>query len=450
MFPKPLTLFSRCFKSIKQNTNAGFSLVMVTAIGTVGTVATAGLLMKTTMTTSQNGKIRVDNQQSLGMAEAAKTRLQSLLIEHSHLLDYSTQDWENHLKHPNSSQESADFNHALRLCKPQKEWNNKKELTLNLAQQNKIDLPIGKFSLTSFEKTDTDQIAATIETQNNSEETTKYEMEIQVFENYLSNPVPVLWVMGGENQQELGNSQVKGNLWANSCQFSLDDVLLYDPENHQAKYTGIKIPELPKLQEVRKRLPEDHFIELYQQQQKEVTEVEKTGFLTLPRPDDQPTATHQEKNVYEYLIADTNSLNSLTIDSSFQKESNVVILYISGNINIAEIIHKCQSSTTCSPENFIIVADKGDQMCLQFDHLEAVIIAPSYQLGIKSQNANGEVAKFTGTAWMDHLSTKGRCGSDQIEFNEGLQWDDLPQQFQSINPSPKLIETTLTQQENAE
>ncbi|CCQ68508.1 hypothetical protein CWATWH0402_1060 [Crocosphaera watsonii WH 0402] len=41
------------------------------------------------------------------------------------------------------------------------------------------------------------------------------------------------------------------------------------------------------------------------------------------------------------------------------------------------------------------------------------------------------------------MSTDGDCGSDQVEFQEAWKWGDLPTQFQSINPIPKLIQVHL-------
>ena len=82
-------------------------------------------------------------------------------------------------------------------------------------------------------------------------------------------------------------------------------------------------------------------------------------------------------------------------------------------------------------------------MCLNFDNLGALIVAPQHQLGIKNKNSDQELAQFTGSIWVDKLSTDGDCGSDQVEFQEAWKWGDLPTQFQSINPIPKLIQVHL-------
>jgi hypothetical protein len=458
-------MFSNFFKSLslyfynkKQHKNRGFSLVVVTATGAAATLATASLLMRTTTLTSSSTTILTDGHQNLGIAIAAKTRLQALLIENSQLIeiDQNEKEWEQYLESPNTSEESRNFNHSLRLCKKEDDWKQKKQHILDFSQHKNFDLPMGEFSLTNLEKIDSNQLKATIETQNKQNKQNnkrQYELDIKLSENYLSNSVPVLWFTGKKYKKEFGKSKINGNLWANDCKFPLDNVSLVDPEINQAKYTGIKMPEVTALEVIEESLPESYHLKLEDDQKKshlksenKEKEEEEITSLTLPREEDQGTRKEGNKIVYEYLITDTDTIDSLTINSGLDNES-MIILYIVGDINISEIIHNCESSSNCSPENLIIVAYEGSKMCLQFDKLDALIVAPNYELGMKSKNTTSEVAKFRGSAWIDHLSDTEGCGNDTIEFNEALQWQDLPTQFQSITPTPKHIEVTLKEEE---
>ncbi|CCQ62664.1 hypothetical protein CWATWH0401_2486 [Crocosphaera watsonii WH 0401] len=437
-----LLLFSLNTK--KNTSDRGFAILMVMALGTIGTLATAAMLAQSS-TLGRNLETSVTiSQQNLSVAQTAKVNLQALLIEHNQLLEYEVEDWVKYLKSPNSSQESRNFNHNLSLCREDSDWKKTKQRILNLAQQKMIDVPVGKFSLVDLQKVDSSQIIVTIKTENRRKNSAQYQVDINLSDNYLTNSVPVLWLTGKEQRGGIGEVNVKGNVWANDCSFPIEKVNLIDIDEHWANYTGIKIPELPELELIKQRLPEHHYFPSITEEERDDNDddQEETISLELPREEDEATEKQGIKNVYEYLIDDIEQIDSLTINSDSHGES-VIILHIVGDTNISEIVHQCQSSNDCSPENLIIVGYEGSKMCLNFDNLGALIVAPQHQLGIKNKNSDQEVAQFTGSIWVDKLSTDGDCGSDQVEFQEAWKWGDLPTQFQSINPIPKLIQVHL-------
>ncbi len=435
-----LTLFRFYFNS-KKHHNTGFALFMVMVLGTVGTVATAALLARSHNLSNNIETSITISQQNLSVAETAKVNLQALLIEHNELLEYNLDDWKKYLKSPNLSETSREFNHNLRLCKKEKDWKNTKQKILNLAEHNTIDAPMGEFSLLNFQKVDRNNILATIKTQNTQENQAQYEINISFNDNYLSKAVPVLWLTGNKQSGGIGKAKVNGNLWANDCSFPVEKADLVAVDGNQAKYTGVKIPELPNIEVIKERLPENRYFPSIAEEQ-ENQEQENKISLKLPRLEDKPTKKEGEKNIYEYFINKIEEIDSLIINSDFQGES-MIILYVVGDINISEIVHKCESSNPCSPENLMIVAYEEAKMCLQFENLSAFIIAPDYELGIKTNNPNQESAKFTGSIWTNKLLTTGECGSEKVEFNEAWKWADLPNEFQSIHPIPKLIQVNL-------
>lgn len=443
MIFKYLTLLRFCFNAKKHNSNTGFALFMVMVLGTVGTVATAALLARSNNLSNNIETSITISQQNLSVAETAKVNLQALLIEHNQLLEYNLDDWEKYLNSPNLSEKSREFNHNLRLCQKEGDWKQKKQRILDLAEHNIIDVPMGKFSLVDFQQVDRNRVLATIETENAQENQAQYEIDINFNDNYLSKPVPVLWLTGNKQSSGIGNAKVNGNLWANDCSFPVEKVNLMEVEGHQAKYTAVKIPELPDLEGIKERLPENHYFPSIAEEE-ETQEQEDKISLKLPRLEDKPTKKDGEKNVYEYFINNIEEIDSLIVNSDFQGES-IIILYVVGDINISEIVHKCESSNACSPENFIIVAYEEAKMCLQFDNLSAFIVAPHYELGIKTNNPNSESAQFTGSIWTNKLLTTGDCGNEQVEFNEAWQWSDLPNEFQSIHPIPKLIQVNFNE-----
>lgn len=441
---KYLTLLLFSFNPKKPTSNRGFALMIVMVLGTAGTVATAAMLARSsTLNHNIETSIKI-RQQNSSVAETAKVSIQSLLIENHQLLEYDLDNWEEYLKYPNSSQESRDFNHSLRLCRKENDWKNTKERILNLAQHKMIDAPMGKFSLVNLQKVDSNQILATIKTQNIRENSAQYEIEINLSDNYLTKPVPVLWLTGNEQKDGIGEAKLKGNLWANDCSFPIKKVNLMEVDENRANYTGIKTPDLPNLEAVKNRLPEHHYFPSINEEEErdDDDDQEETITLELPREEDHATKKQEGKNVYEYLINDIDKIDSLIINLDVKGESKIV-LYIVGDINISEVVHKCESSNNCSPENLIIVAYEGSQMCLNFDNLGAFIVAPNYELGIKSNNSDQEYAKFTGSIWANNLSTYGDCGNDQVEFHSAWEWGDLPTEFQSLNPTPKLIQVHL-------
>ncbi|WP_243397352.1 hypothetical protein [Crocosphaera subtropica] len=414
---------------------------MVMILGTVGTVATAALLARSSNLSNNIETSITIGQQNLSVAETAKVNLQALLIEHNQLLEYNLDDWGKYLQSPNSSEKSREFNHNLRLCEKEGNWKKTKQHILDLAEHNTIDVPMGKFSLLDFQQVGKNQILATIKTQNAQENQAQYEINISFSDNYLSKPVPVLWLTGKEQIGGIENVQVNGNVWANNCSFPVEKVNFMEVDAHQAKYTGIKMPDLPDLEGIKERLPEHHYFPSIAEEEATQTQEDNIS-LKLPRLEDKPTKKEGEKNVYEYLINNMEKIDSLIINSDFQSES-MIILYVLGDINISEIVHKCESSNPCSPENLIIIAYEEAKMCLGFDNLGAFIIAPHYELGLKTNNPNQEYAKFTGSIWTDKLLTTGDCGNDKVEFHEALKWANLPDEFQTLSPIPKLIQVNL-------
>ncbi|EAZ91689.1 hypothetical protein CY0110_26198 [Crocosphaera chwakensis CCY0110] len=414
---------------------------MVMVLGTVGTVATAALLARSSNLGNNVETSITIGQQNLSVAETAKVNLQALLIEHNQLLEYNLDDWEKYLTSSNMSEKSREFNHNLRLCKKEANWKNTKERILELAQHKTIDVPMGKFSLLDFQKVDRNEILATIKTQNTEEKQSQYEIDISFSDNYLSKSVPVLWLIGEQQIDGIGNAKVNGNLWANDCSFPVEKTNLMEVDGYQAKYTAIKMPDLPDLEAIKERLPENHYFPSTAEEQKIQDQEDKIS-LKLPRLEDKPTKKEGEKNVYEYFINNLEDIDSLIVNSDFKNES-IIVLYVVGDINISEIVHKCESSNPCSPENLMIVAYEEAKMCLQFDNLSAFIVAPHYKLGIKNNNPNQESAKFTGSIWTNKLLTTGDCGSEEVEFSEAWEWGDLPNEFQSLHPTPKLIQVNL-------
>lgn len=443
MIFKYLTLSLFRFNSKKYNSNTGFALFIVMVLGTVGTVATAALLARSSNLGNNVETSVTIGQQNLSVAETAKVNIQALLIQHNELLEYNLDDWEKYLKSPNLSKKSRDFNYNLRLCKKDKDWKKTKQKILDLAENNAIDVPMGKFSLMDFQKVDENHIIATIETQNAQENQAQYKIDISYSDNYLSKSVPVLWLTGKQQIGGIGKAKVNGNVWVNDCSFPVEKVDLMKLDGNQAKYTGVKIPDLPDIEGIKERLPETNYFPSIVEDEKTQEQEDKIS-LKLPRLEDEPTKKEGEKNVYEYLINNMEEIDSLIVDSDF-KDQSMIILYVVGDINVSEIVHKCESSNSCSPENLMIVAYEEAKMCLQFDNLSAFIIAPHYELGIKTNNSNQESAKFTGSIWTNKLLTTGECGSEQVEFNEAWKWGDLPDEFQSIHPIPKLIQVNFNE-----
>ena len=147
MMFKYLALLLFSLNTKKNTSDRGFAILMVMALGTIGTLATAAMLAQSS-TLGRNLETSVTiSQQNLSVAQTAKVNLQALLIEHNQLLEYEVEDWVKYLKSPNSSQESRNFNHNLSLCREDSDWKKTKQRILNLAQQKMIDVPVGKFSL---------------------------------------------------------------------------------------------------------------------------------------------------------------------------------------------------------------------------------------------------------------------------------------------------------------
>ena len=443
MMFKYLSLLLFSFNTKKNSSDRGFALLIVVVLGTIGSVAIAAMLAKSSTLGHDVETSVTISQHNLNIAETAKVNIQALFIEHEQLLEYNFDNWEKYLTSPNSSRKSRKFNRDLRLCSKDNDWKNTKERILNLAQKNPVDVPIGKFSLVKVQKVHDNRFIGTVKTENIKKNSAQYNMEINLFDNYLTKPVPVLWLTGKDQRDGIGNAEVKGNLWANDCSFPIDQVNLTETDEDWAEYTGINMPELPDLEVIKDELPEDHYLSsIIEEERDDDDDQEETISIELPREEDQSTKNQQGKNVYEYLINDVEEIDSLTIHSDAQGES-VIILHIVGDINISEIVHKCQSSNNCSPENLIIVGHEGSKMCLNFDKLGAFVVAPNHELGIKNNNSDQELAKFTGSVWANKLSTDGECGSDQVVFEEAWEWGDIPTEFQSIDPIPKMVKVEI-------
>ncbi|WP_157872058.1 hypothetical protein [Gloeothece verrucosa] len=132
-----------------------------------------------------------------------------------------------------------------------------------------------------------------------------------------------------------------------------------------------------------------------------------------------------------------------------------VVLYLLGSIESGtEIQHLCGTNPECNPEDLVIVGYGGDgkdtlgewdlinpQICLTgSDNIEALIVAPGYQLGLRKKSAAVDAFYFIGSAFVGNLATSGFCGENNanVLFTKPVESNKLPEDFQLQNFYPQI------------
>nr|ADN17754.1 hypothetical protein Cyan7822_5900 [Gloeothece verrucosa PCC 7822] len=377
----------------------------------------------------------------------------SFMAKNGPLLDINRESWTSHINSDTPS--DLKLQKLLRICKTDQEWNHQKELIdlfasggfQMLESSNKEPY---SFAVPEFDFNADKNILKVVLLAQNSDGSAVSQLNLQFQVNTPPLKIPVLWVQKG--WEGTGYLTFEGNVWASNCSFPIDKVRLKD-DTYQAKYVALEPPPLPNLEEIVSRIPTS-------QQKLILKDSSANSLLSLPRVKDKPSLEASNAietlPVYEYVVSSMALKNkSLKINTMYNGKHVKIVLYLLGSIESGtEIQHLCGTNPECNPEDLVIVGYGGDgkdtlgewdlinpQICLTgSDNIEALIVAPGYQLGLKRKNITDKYFIFFGSVFVGNLVTSGFCGDNDasVLFTKPVEINKLPEDFKLQNFYPQI------------
>ncbi len=350
-----------------------------------------------------------------GISDAVFTRFKHFFLQHpsSYFLSFDLKKWTEHIN-----------DYEARLCRSNQEYNPIVQQILSFSKQEKVKIEDQKFFVSDFTHITENNalLTATIESANGATSN----VQIDIFWEFVyinsDKKVPALWI----NKGDLSRTQFYGDVWFTNpdCDYILDNIMILNESLYQAKYVPYSFPNLLDINDVKDNLDSYNQVTLD-------NSFDETN-ITLPRQEEKSTRTEGIYQYYEYILSNVKS-KSINIET---RPNSIVILHIEGDVTETNITHTCGSSKKCPAQNLIILGHGNSEFCFVFDELNALIVAPNGQVGIKSKTPY-QPATVTGSVWTKNLDTTGSCGNKKLHFVQSLTFQNMPRELQILLKYPK-------------
>lgn len=421
--------FLRYILAQKHQENRGFALAYSLTCGLISVTLTSAIIT-VAFNQKEATKIQQNALQFTYDEHTVETRLKYFFHKFPYLLSSNSSDWEKSITNPSSQDGTQLINYSTTLCGQIEDSKARQNQISQLAQGEKQQIGYSNFSLINFKRVNNNKSLATLRVENQQgvsadiEATINYDYSPRQLD--LEADLPALRLKSGNT----GRGQVDGQveIYDPTCQFPINRINVVNRNTQQPRFIPNNFSHNLDIFDIKRDLSSSNQVTLDDSYEGKT--------ITLPLPESVPISTHNEKPTYEYVISkDFSGDVSIDANSKVNGQPVVNIIHFEGDVENVHLTHKCGESTdtNCPAENLVIIGYEHSEICLIFDQLNALIVAPDSQVGINFKTANQSVINFTGSLSAEKLLTMGSCGNGRLIFNESIKLKDVPKKLQFVN-----------------